>query len=381
MKKVPFFAPKVSATEVLKRRPDKDFVRASTATVDLLTHPRVRVSRPKPRPRPAPAPAPEKIPEVVLTQPAIFIVQEFRLVTVGGDIGIMPDPVGSVMVLPGSEKKTYLRKKIVKRVEGSTTSSVVESMDRTAANSISDSVRNSASSNRSQDTFDYSMEASFEGEVSWGLGSGSMEASAQAQTSSTAVHDSYKQAVDSSLDRQVAESQSFHSQQEVTVSSNSSTESTEESVEEFKLVNTSAKAQNFLFCKLAQERITALCLVDARLQLYDARQKQYLDFPLSQLDVVLERAVVAEHRPQVRAAILKNLATVYDHEDEPRTFVESIDRGGVDALRVVRDLRTVIKLARGDDSAKHITVPGIAIQHEVRLLPTGQLGVVRGVAA
>lgn len=324
-------------------------------------------------PSPAPAPPPWR--------PQIYLVEEFQLVTVGGDLGVMPDVVGSVNVMPNSTKKTYLKTRRSQKIEGTFSTSAIESHDSVASRALSDSVRNSNSNTHAKETFDYEMDGSMEAEAGWGPVSASASGSVSAETSSTGVHDTFRAAVDTAVDSQVAESESRHAQQEMSVSSAQSAETSTESVEEYVLTNPSDQAQNFYFQKVSQERISALCLVGVTLRLVNGATRKIEDYPLSQLDAMLKKAIAAEHIDEIRAGILQHLSTVYDYNDEPRTFVETVDRGGSPMLRIVKDLKTVITVPRSDGQDRTFQVPGIAIQSDVRLMPTGQLAVARGVAA
>lgn len=330
---------------------------------------------------PAPAFTPPPSATPLKAEPGIYIIEEFQLVTLGGDLGVMPSPIASFTAPPHSTKKTYLKIKKIQKVEGTVTSSAVESSDTAAANALSNSIRNSTSNTHSRETFDYEMDGSMEAEASWGPGGASTSGSVQAQTSSTGVHDTFRQAADSAVDQQVAQSESRHSQQETSVSSTQSSETSTESVEEFVLSNTTDQAQNFFFHRISQERVTALCLTEARLGLANAATRRIEEFPLSQIDVMLEKAIVPEHRQALKDGLLQFLSTVYDYNDEPKTFVESVDRGGVPSLRIVKDLKTEIVVPRSDGRDRSFFVPGVAIQSEVRLLPTGQIAITRGVSA
>lgn len=346
----------------------------SQAKVALGSRARFKLDRYVPHTDPKPAPAP------AAWKPQIYLVEEFQLVTVGGDLGVMPVVVASVNVMPNSTKKTYLKIKKSQHVEGTFSSSAVESQDSVAAKALSDSVRNSASNTHSRETFDYEMEGSMEAEASWGPGGASTSGSIAAETSSTGVHDTFRDAVDTAVDSQVSQSESRHAQSETSVSSTQSTDTSTETSEEYILKNDTNEAKNFYFQKVSQERITALCLVDAKIRLVNGATRKIEDYPLSQIDTVLAKAIAAEHRDEVRQGILQHLTTVYNYDDEPMTFVETIDRGGTPMLRVVKDLKTTIRIPRSDGQDRTVVVPGIAIQSDVRLLPTGQLAIARGVA-
>lgn len=357
---------------------------SQTAKVRLgrpnLFHERYPIREPAPPVPPSPAPPAPLTPALSAWKPQIYLVEEFQLVTVGGDLGVMPTVVASVNVMPNTTIKKYLTTKKSQRVEGTFSSSAVESQDSVAAKALSDSVRSSTSSASSRETFDYEMEGSMEAEASWQPLGGSASGSVTAKTSSTGVHDTFRAAVDTAVDSQVSQSESRHAQSETRVTSTQSTDTSTESSEEYVLANDTNQAQNFYFQKVSQERITALCLVDAKVRLINGSTRRIEDYPLSQIDAVLGKAIAPEHREEVKQGILQHLTTVYNYEDEPMTFLETIDRGGVPMIRVVKDLRTTIKIPRSDGQDRTVVVPGIAIQSDVRLLPTGQLAIARGVA-
>lgn len=319
-------------------------------------------------------------------EPALCIVEYYQLTTVPGDLGVTRNIVSSIAIT-GLTKQTWsVRTKHAVSKTASITQSAVESEDSSVSNDLSQSVRNSGEQAGSQDHSDWKVDASFHGEVDVGLTGGSADANAHASGSSNEVRDSYRNAVDDAVNRQIKSTDEFRKERKSDQQSSSAALEEGESIETKEIDNSQHKEpQNYLMCQLSVERLTALSLMNAKLGFFDARANKFELVPLSGMDTLLGRVIPdAGNRAQIRTNILKQISTVFDYRDDPRPFVEEVPlpngSTGAKFCRVVHDLNTEVEIRRADGAVKRFDVPGIAVSATYRVLPIPVCGVVRGVA-
>jgi hypothetical protein len=330
--------------------------------------------------RPPPVPAPPKpAPVPTLIYPALYIIEEYQLITVPGDVGVTRNVVGTINITGNSRKTIYVRTKRAEAKSGTISQTVFESRDQSVSKNLSQSISSSSEQSQSRDQSNFKFDASFHGEVDVGLTGGSADADAHASTDSREVRDAFKDAVAKATNDQIASTAEFRTQTSASVSESQTTVSEGESIETFEIDNTNnPQAQNYLLCQLAIERLTALCLVNAKVGFFDASTGQSVLRPLSGLISLVNGVVVAEHQHEVLDALLKQMTTVFDYQDQPRTFVRKADSGAGELFQVVPNLTTEIKLSRPDGSARSFTVPGIATKIYDNILPIPQIGLARG---
>jgi hypothetical protein len=344
-------------------------------TLRVFDHP-LAVSVSLPVPTPAPPPAPPAAPAVTLT-PALFIVEEYQLLTVPGDIGVTRNVVGTINI-PGNAKKTmFVKTKHVVASSGTITQTALESQDQAVSSNLGQSISSSAEQSHSSDQTGFKFDASFHGEVS--VIDDSADADVHASGSSKEVRDAYQDSVSRAVSEQVGSTAAFRKQEATSVSESNSTTTEGESIETFEIDNThSDHAENYLLCQLAVERLSALCLVGAKIGFRDGRTGDTMLRPLSGLKSLVNDVVLPEHREQVIAAITKQLTTVFDYQDKARTFVRKTASNAGELFQVVPDLTTEVKLVRPDGTKKTFTVPGIALAVYDHVLPIPQVGLAKG---
>ncbi|HEV8658293.1 MAG TPA: hypothetical protein VGS96_06660 [Thermoanaerobaculia bacterium] len=110
----------------------------------------------------------------------------------------------------------------------------------------------------------------------------------------------------------------------VTSSSEWSEKSTDESVTERTIKNVNLRrVLNFVFRELNQEYITKIHLKEIRIGFTNGRSLSYREVPLSGLRTLLQDMLVPGKVDAVAKAILKRIAVVFDHEDEPVPVLET----------------------------------------------------------
>jgi hypothetical protein len=334
---------------------------------------------PSPDPIPRITP-PSRLPPMAKGVPALYVIEEYQLVTVPGDIGVTRNVVGTLSI-PGNAKRTkFVKTRHVVAQSGTVTQTALESQDTAVIKNMSDSVSASSEQSRSADQSNFKFDGSFHGEVSAGLTGGSADADAHASTSSREVRDAYQDAVKQAISQQVSQTAQFRQEQAVSVSDTHTDTKEDESIETFEIDNThSSEGQNYLLCQLAAERLSALCLVNAKIGLFNARTGESILRPLSGLISLVGSVIAPEHQKAVLDAILAQLATVFDYQDQPRTFVQRRTEGGTDFFQVVPNLTTKVELARPNGAIKVFTVPGIAIKTYDNVLPIPQFGLAKGI--
>lgn len=366
--------------------PIKPAVDFRATTLDLAFN---RARRERIGPPIAPAPAPTAPIEATRTLPALYIVEYYQLTTMPGDVGLTRNIVQSINVAAGAKQSWIVRTRSLVKRTSEVSTSVLESQERAVAKNLSKSISESAEQAGARERTQFKFDASFHGELDVGLTGGSTDADVHAAGSTSAVRDSFKNAVDQSVDQQVSATEQYRTQQAATVSNTEERVDEGESIQTYELDNTANRSSvTYMLCQLAVERMTALSLVNVQLGLLNARTGSLETTALSNMDTLLARAFPqAEHRSSVRKVLLDQLSRVLDYRDEPRQLVEKYAiptaQAGIDHeyYRVVPELSSEVSVKRPDGSRRTFVAPGIVVKTDYRVTTVPQLGLARGVAA
>lgn len=321
----------------------------------------------------APAPLHERAPE-----PQLAIVEKYQLVTLAGAFG--PGPVVRTIQQQPHEKRTHtIRLSQKKATSGTVTTSALESNDSAVSKSLSDSVRSSQGSQHASDASTFAMDASFHGEVS--TLSQSADANVSVSSNSSSVRDEFRSSVDSAVDQQVSNTDAYRKVSQASETQTMSTQSEEVRTETYSVENPTDETVTFMMFQLSRERVTALCLVDVELVFYNPRTGQTVRKSIGGTDELLADIIAdPEHRAQVRAMILQQMSPIFDCMHQPRRMVEEFEYESRKYLRVVPELKTEVKIDRGDGAVGSFTFPGIALNKKYRVMMLPHLGMGRASA-
>jgi hypothetical protein len=334
--------------------------------------------RPAPSPpSPVVAPPPAAAPLPMATEPALFIVEEFQLYTVNGDVGFLLPQVDVITVLGNETKTTHVRKTVTESFERSFSHSALEAASEASSKAFSEDMRSASNSAGSTDTFDYRLDSTVHMEGELGLNSVEGNARLNAKTSSTAVHNEVAEAAEHAVAKHALSTKSATSEQRVAVTNNVAGMTSEERAETVTIDNSNnAAAINYAICRLGIEKVTALCLTDVKLAVYDARSHRTNVVKLAEMDSMLEQVIADDgKRAQLRDKLLAwLLRPVFDCNSDPRKMVEMRSLENTDFPAMPADLITTISMPRSDGEARAIQVPGIAISKKYQILPTNSFG-------
>jgi hypothetical protein len=315
--------------------------------------------------------------EVVSRLNRIILVESYRMSSFLGDYGA-GKTIKTFSLLPGEKArisiKTYTRNESAARQA----SSILDSFRQESADDFEQFMENEQSNRQSyQESSMYRVDAM--AEARWGWGSARVDAQLAGDSRST--REEFAKNVSNATQKHVAKA-SAKREVEVNTSYEVKQQSGEETSLEREIENINvSRTLNFVFRQMNQEFITLLHLVDVRVGFFRLYQENgeekhaYQEVALSDLDTLLAQAIVPEKRTEVRNAILRQFAHIFDYEDKPHTFVEEasfVDAQG-NALPGAGYLRT----KRGYVSEYHdpasnfqVRVPGIILAANKYVLRT-----------
>jgi hypothetical protein len=206
---------------------------------------------------------------------------------------------------------------------------------------------------------------------SWGFGKASVKG--EVKESYNSSREDFARNVHNTLAKHVAKASH---QRKIEI--NSSTERRVEEGEEnlvtriLKNINLS-RVMNFVFRELNQEFISYLHLVDLRVAFVNGFPQSTRVYTLSELDKLLEWAIIEEHRDEIRNSIIEACSSVLDFRDECRALIELKElEEDVSYYRVCRGaLSEDPDLAEGQDFDKQ--TPGIIVKKMSNILPTAAI--------
>lgn len=298
--------------------------------------------------------------------PRIVLVEYYRLSSYLGDYGA-GKTLNTFTLLPGEESTITIRtwKQITETVIQS--SSILDSYDVTVADKFGEDVQNEHSNKRQlSESEGWNVEAS--AKASWGFGSASVKAGARG------TYDSSREDFSRNVHNTLSEHSAKASHQRK-VEINSSTERRVEEGEEtlvtriLKNINLS-RVMNFVFRELNQEFISYLHLVDLRVAFVNGFPQSTRVYTLSELNKLLDWAIIEEHQDEIRDSIIEAYSSVLDFRDECQALIELKElEEDVSYYRVCRGaLSEDPDLAEGQDFDKQ--TPGIIVKKMSNILPT-----------
>jgi hypothetical protein len=296
--------------------------------------------------------------------PQLFLVEQYEMHAFRGEIG-------SGGLVPGQQPKVAPRSTtsffiLTKRSETITEreqTNVLESQSEGAVARFSDAVREDKSEAGSKETFDYKLDASFEGEAHMTMGGGEASGDLHAKTNSQDVRNSFGRALANETNRQRDETREIHREQ---VSVAGKEHQVNEQVETgfFQSIDNSNNPEplNIELHQLTQEYILVSSLVDAKLAFHNDDPHEARTVPLRDAPALLEKCIVdPTARQRILATLADILSNVFDHEGKKRSLIVPLpddpDRFAAD--QTVRS-RFEAKNTEGE-LVRVVDVPGIVI--------------------
>jgi hypothetical protein len=302
------------------------------------------------------------IDEPTKVEPAIYLVESYRLSSFLGDYG-----AGRILetfsLLPG-EKTTISVKTFRKtQTQSKEASSILDSFTEESAQEFERSVQEEQSDKQEYaKSFEYHAEA--EASASWGWGSAKVSGGVKGSTNS--AREEFTKNVSSATAKH---SSRASAKRDVTV--NTSYEVTEETGEETSIVReienvNLSRTLNFVFRQMNQEFVTLLHLVDVRVAFFNGFAESRREVSLPELDSLLDEYIVENKRPRVRDAIADSLASIFDFEGSIQTdFVRKRKIGKEEYSAVNTEKRSTFT-----DGEREITVPGIIVDARKAVMRT-----------
>jgi hypothetical protein len=302
------------------------------------------------------------IDEPTKVEPAIYLVESYRLSSFLGDYG-----AGRILetfsLLPG-EKTTISVKTFRKtQTQSKEASSILDSFTEESAQEFERSVQEEQSDKQEYaKSFEYHAEA--EASASWGWGSAKVSGGVKGSTNS--AREEFTKNVSSATAKH---SSRASAKRDVTI--NTSYEVTEETGEETSIVReleniNLSRALNFVFRQMNQEFVTLLHLVDVRVAFFNGFAESRREVSLPELDSLLDEYVVEDKRQRVRDAVTDALASIFDFEGSIQTdFVRKRKVGKEEYSAVNTEKRSTF-----EDGEREITVPGIIVDARKAVMRT-----------
>lgn len=297
--------------------------------------------------------------------PRIVLVEYYCLSSYLGDYGA-GKTLNTFTLLPGEESTITIRtwKQITATVIQS--SSILDSYEDSVAEKFEKNVQDEHSNKRQRSESEgWNVETS--AKASWGFGSASVKAGARGTYDSS--REDFSRNVHNALSEHAAKA-SHQRKLEINSSTERRVEEGEESLVTRILKNINlSRVMNFVFRELNQEFISYLHLVDLRVAFVNDFSKSTRVYTLSELDKLLDWAIIEEHRDEIRNSIIEAYSSVLDFRDEYRAFIELKELQEGDFWRVRRGaLSEDPDLAEGQEFDKQTL--GIIIKKMINILPT-----------
>jgi hypothetical protein len=324
---------------------------------------------------PAAPPAAPEVPKSAL--PALFIIEEFSVYTVNGQMGVMLPPVDTIPIFAHEKKTKWVHRTVSETLRRTLQSSALESSSKTASQALSKAVSEASSSGSSQDSSSFDLDSSVHVRGDVGLNVAHGDGHLKVKSNSLGVHEEACNSIDTAVDEQASATQTAVFQSTVSISEDSTRTSSLEEIDEIIIDNsTVSHSINYGLCRLAVEKVTATCLTGVKIGLYRPGEQRTSVYSLPQLDDLLEEAIGDDdNRSKLKQKIIDWLSRpVFDCNDDARKLIEHVDQEGLSFIRFPQHVQTRITLPRSNGEDHVVSVPGIALRAKERVIPTENVG-------
>lgn len=266
------------------------------------------------------------IPEPEQIEPRLYLVETVRLTSFLGDYGA-GRVVKTFSLLPGESTKISIKTFRQTETTAKRSSSILDSVTKTSADEMQNSLQSEQSDQRG---YEKSKEyyADVSAKASWGWGSAKAKAGVKGSTNSTR-QEAVKN-ISSATEKHTSQASAKRD-----VQINSSYEVTEKEGEETSIereienINVS-RTLNFVFRQMNQAFVTFIHLTDIRIGYFDGRRESRKEVPISGLDDLLDEVIRPSKKSDVLDAILDQLKSIRDIDDNDVNVVQETTISGSD---------------------------------------------------
>jgi hypothetical protein len=307
----------------------------------------------------------------------LLLIECYRLSSYLGDYG-----AGRVLktfsLLPGEATRLNIRSYLRRSEDANSASSVLDSFTQNSADDFENTVTAEQSSKQGHDeSFKYHVDA--KAGASWGWGSAEISAGISGSTNS--CREEFSKNLSNALQKHSASS-SAKREVQVNTSYEVKTEQGDETSVERAIQNINvSRTLNFVFRQMNQEFISLLHLTDGRVAFFKEEfvngqsQTSYTEVSLPQLDSLLARVIVPEHRSEVKDALISQLTLVWDFEGTQMPFIEETplsDATGqpIPGSQFLRVKKITSKYPTFATVGNQIEVPGVIMAANVNVMRT-----------
>jgi hypothetical protein len=293
--------------------------------------------------------------EPATVRPRLFLIETYELVTFPATYGA-GRVLSTFTLLPGEKTRISVRSYTKTESTAKSASSILDSFSEESADDFETSVQNEQSDKASyQETFEYHAEA--DATASWGWGSANVSGgvkgatnAAREQFSKNVTNAAQKHSAKASAKREVQVNTSYEVKQEI-----GEEISTEREIQNVNM----ARALNFVFRQMNQEFFTFLVLTDVRVAFFNGFAESRREVSVSQLDALLAEFVVDAKQAAVRSAIVAQLQSVLDYQDNAHAVVE--EKVVTDQDRYLRIKRDLVSTFQDNISGETFALPGVIV--------------------
>jgi hypothetical protein len=321
----------------------------------------------------------EFIPKPRFPVPRIYLVEEYRVCSYLADYGA-GKTVSTISLLPGEKRTLTLRTYRDSETTRTASENILDSFSQESADEFEELVESESgvstgtSSSKTTTTSGetgLSVGVDLLGLVEVGVG-GEIESTGTKEASTT--QETYVDTLERALTKHVEKS-SYTREVEVNTTTSETVSAGEEQslVRELSNINHS-RVLNFVVRQLLQEYVTVTYLHSVRVVYTNGYPETIVPMELYSLDEVLPRFVAPDRIEDVKAKILKPYCAVYNHRQQPKRFIERVERTAEKCEFAPEGERKVFyrKDPRLSDAVEGIRVPGVIkrVQRNVLRTPT-----------
>jgi hypothetical protein len=265
-------------------------------------------------------------------RPRLLLLESYRFESHLGQYGA-GRIIKTFTLLPGEKTRISTRTYTRTEREAKRASSILDSVTEESTKDFENSISTEQSDKKNyQESFSYEINA--KAQAVWGWGNATVSGGIKGATNS--AHEEFAKNISNASEKHASTASSKRDVQINTSYEEKHIEEAETSIErEVQNINVS-RTLNFVFRQMNQEHITALCLVDARVAVWDGNpdpsNSVRVEVALPELHSLLERFLVEERRKEMEEAIINELSSLFDYKGNAHNdFIEErtlLDRSG-----------------------------------------------------
>lgn len=319
----------------------------------------------------------EFIPKPLFPRPRLYLVEEYRICSFLADYGA-GKTLGAVALFPGEEREITMRSYRDSESSRVASENILDSFSQESADEFEELIEsesgfatNSSSSQTTTTTGETGLSVGVDlfGLVEVGVG-GEIESTGTKEAST--AQETYVDTLSRALSKHVEQS-SYTREVEVNTTTTDTVSEGEEKSVVRKVSNINrSRVLNLLFRQLMQEYITITYLHSVRVVYTNGYAETITPMELYAIDEVLPEYISEEHLDAVKAEILKPYCAVFNHRQQPKRFIERVERN-IEKCEFVDANETKVfyrKNPKLQDEADGIKVPGVIKRVQRNVLRT-----------